>query len=133
MQAKQERQPIVQQNLLNDGLSFLFGLHDLNSEFYVTEASGLFLNSSFGVGPELSHSGKAGPSLFPTTALGLRARAVLNDQWSIQTAVYDGVPGNPDDPRGTHIILRADEGVMSISEVAWGGFHLGGWIYSSPQ
>lgn len=35
-------------------ISLLAGLHDLNSEFYVTESSTPFLNSSFGVGRDLS-------------------------------------------------------------------------------
>jgi len=35
-------------------LSFLIGQHDMNSEFNVTEYGGLFINSSFGIQPDIS-------------------------------------------------------------------------------
>jgi porin len=52
--------------------SVLGGIYDLNTEFYRLQAAGLFLNSSFGIGPEFSQSGVEGPSIFPRTAVGAR-------------------------------------------------------------
>lgn len=51
------------------------GLYDLNSEFDVLDSSGLFLNSDFGIGTDISQSGENGPSIFPSTSLGTRFRA----------------------------------------------------------
>jgi porin len=62
----------IQQNLFRDRLSILAGRYDLNTEFYRLQSAGLFLNSSFGVGPEFSQSGRNGPSIFPNTFLGAR-------------------------------------------------------------
>lgn len=42
---------------LDDRVALLLGLHDLNSDFYALEYSGLFMNGSFGIGPELAQAG----------------------------------------------------------------------------
>src|SRR5437763_14453026 len=62
----------LQRNFLGNRLSVLIGRYDLNSEFYRLNPAGLFLNSSFGIGPEFGESGRAGPSIFPDTSLGTR-------------------------------------------------------------
>ena len=54
--------------------SVLIGRYDLNSEFDAIEAGGLFLSSSQGIGPDISQTGAAGPSIFPRTAFGIRLR-----------------------------------------------------------
>src|SRR5258707_14896798 len=80
----------VQQNLFRDRLSMLIGRYDLNTEFYRLQSAGLFLNSSFGIGPEFSQSGRSGPSIFPDPSVGGRiawkpARGVV-----LRTATFDG-------------------------------------------
>src|SRR6266481_5946400 len=60
----------VQQNLFGHRFSVLFGQYDLNSEFYRLQSVSLLLNSSFGIGTELSQSGQEGPSVFPYTSVG---------------------------------------------------------------
>ena len=63
----------LQQNLFANRLSWLVGRYDLNTEFYRLQSGALFINSSFGIGPELSHSGAGnGPSIYPTTVFGTR-------------------------------------------------------------
>lgn len=106
-----------QQNLLSERVSLLVGLYDLNSEFDVIEAGGLFLNSSFGIGAELGASGANGPSTFPTTSLGLRLSAHLSAGLLVRTAVLDGVPGDPSDPYGTHISLSGEDGALAALEL----------------
>ncbi|RMH47287.1 MAG: hypothetical protein D6694_02245 [Gammaproteobacteria bacterium] len=91
----------------------LFGLHDLNSEFQVLDAAGLFLNSSFGVTPELSQTG---PSIYPELALGVRWKREIDAHHHILTAVYDGVVGQPGHPNGNHIHLGGKDGLLAISE-----------------
>ncbi|OIQ00823.1 MAG: hypothetical protein AUK35_01200 [Zetaproteobacteria bacterium CG2_30_46_52] len=58
------------QHRLNETTSVLFGWHDLNAEFYVSDYAALFLNSSFGIGPEIS--GNVPTSLFPEAGLSAR-------------------------------------------------------------
>jgi porin len=57
---------------LTDRSSLLVGRYDLNGEFDTTESGALFLSSSQGIGPDISQTGAAGPSIFPRTALGMR-------------------------------------------------------------
>lgn len=128
----------LQQNLWSDRFSLLAGLHDLGSEFYANDSAAVFLNSSFGIGPELARSGKAGPSTWPTTALGGRVRVRPSEEFQVSAAVYDGVPGDPENPQNTTVMLNEDDGVMGIAELAalpkinglTGKYALGAWAYS---
>lgn len=101
-------------------LSVLAGLYDLSSEFDVLSTAGLFLNSSFGTGPELAQSRPQGPSIFPITSLGIRLRTIFTPRVYGQLAVLDGVPGDPRHPAGTHIRFGANDGLLLVAEV---GFH----------
>jgi porin len=106
----------LQQNLLDNRLSWLVGRYDLNTEFYRLQSGALFINSSFGIGPEFSHSGVAGPSIFPNTALGTRVdfRPSPNVVW--RAALLDGVPVNrPGD--GIRVFAPGD-GALLVAEVA---------------
>jgi porin len=78
-----------------NALSVLAGLHDYNSEFNVTEYGGLFINSSFGIGAELS--GNARPSIFPLAAPGTRIKAAPKENWEFLLGIYDGDPGDPEE------------------------------------
>lgn len=108
-----------EQRVMEDRLSFKFGLYDLNSEFDVIETAGLFINSSFGIGPDYAQSGLNGPSIFPTTAVALRLAFHLMDDLYLQAAVLDGVPGDPDDPYGTHIRFGSDDGLLLAAEIGY--------------
>jgi porin len=94
--------------------SLLFGLHDYNSEFYVVDYGATLIHSSFGIGPDTS---QVGPSIFPTTALGTRLRWTLSDQTYVLLGAYDGVPGDPDEERGTHIHLSRHDGLFYAVEL----------------
>ncbi len=109
----------VQQVLLDDKLSLLAGLYDLNSEFYVTDTAGLFLHPSAGIGPDLSQTGKNGPSIFSTTSVALRAKVQPTPDFYIQGAVLDGVPGDPKNHRGTHIQFNKGDGALVIAEAGY--------------
>jgi len=74
------------------GWSVLAGFYDLNSEFDVADAPSVFVNSSFGVSAGLGLSGRRGPSIFPTTSLGVRLRVAPTPDSYAQMAVLDGVP-----------------------------------------
>ncbi len=108
-----------EQTLFEDRLSFKAGLYDLNTEFDAIETAGLFINSSHGIGPDFSQSGVNGPSIFPTTSLGVRVKASLTKRVSIQAVVLDGVPGDPNNPRGTHIKFGKGEGALLTSELTY--------------
>lgn len=119
------------------------GLIDLNSEFDVIDTAGIFQNSSFGIGADFSQSGENGPSIFPTTSLGIRLASAFAYNTYGQCIVLDAVPGDLDNERGTHIDLNSDEGYLLSCEAGWKGeapentsdaakFALGLWRYSEP-
>lgn len=82
----------IEHNLARADVSLLAGLYDVNSEFDRTQSGGLFLNSSFGIGPEFSQTGVDGPSIFPRTALGARVAYKPAAGVVLRAAVLDGVP-----------------------------------------
>ena len=127
-------------NFFDERLSVLFGLLDLNAEFQVTESSATLIHPSFGTGSELAQTGRAGPSVFPLSSLALRAAWKFNDEISLRTALFDGVPGDPAHPRGTHIRLGRGDGTLLINELAYSQkanehsvnkLAVGAWRYSS--
>lgn len=106
-----------QQQWLDDKLSLLLGLYDVNSEFYVTDNSALFIHPSFGIGAELAQTGENGPSIFPTTSIGLRARWQMAAAWYAQAVVLDGVPGDKHDAHGTQVRFDQGDGTLWIVEI----------------
>ncbi len=137
----------IQQELLDGRMTLLAGLYDVAGEFDVMESASLFLNSSFGTGKDMSQSGRNGPSIFPSTSLGLRLDARPAPDSYVRIAVLDGVPGDPDDSRAGkgYFSLRSDDGVFCIGELGFLGgdaaaieapytkVGLGGWYYSAKR
>lgn len=122
--------------------SWKIGLIDLNSEFYSTDTSRVFQNPSFGIGPDFSQSGVNGPSIFPTTSLGLRISSRFQENAYGQCIALDGVPGDPDNAKGTHIKFESSDGALVACEAGWrkssteessemAKFGLGLWTYSA--
>jgi porin len=105
----------IQQNLFGNRFSALVGIYDLNSEFYHLHAADLFLNASFGLGPELSQSGRGGPSVFPNTAAGGRIEVKPHEGVVLRAAVLDGVP--VERPAGWDVFAKAD-GLLVVGEAA---------------
>lgn len=132
----------IQQNAFDDKLSVLAGLYDLNSEFYVTDSSLLFLHSTYGIGTEVSQTGVNGPSIFPFTSAGVRVRVNPTDNTYIQAVALDGVPGDPNDPHGTHIDFNSGDGLLWVGEAGYtfgnsesptGKLAFGGWYYTTES
>ena len=115
------------QRFAHDRASLLFGLHNMNSEFYVSNYASLFLNSSFGIGPELSLN-VPNPT-YPSTGMGVMGRARPFKHWYLQGGIYDGDPG-------THL-LRSSEGKLIILENGIarenGSYKLGYWRHTASK
>lgn len=128
----------LQQNFLDDRLSFLGGLYDVNSEFYVTDSSGLFIHSTYGIGTDAAQSGLNGPSIFPFTAVAARVKIQPTPNVYLMAAVADGAPGSPDDLEGTQIEFKSGDGALFFTEAGFipggsapnGKLALGAWAYS---
>ncbi len=122
----------------DERLSLLAGLHDYNSEFDVLEYASEFINSSFGISPDIS---QVGPSIFPTTAPALRLKAQPTAGSYLMAALYDGVPGDPELPQRSHLGFSSKDGVFAALEAGLtegepGGadyfkLGVGGWVLTA--
>ena len=118
----------------------LVGLYDLNSEFYATDASGMLIHPSFGIGIDFSQSGRNGPSIFPNLGFGVRIRQPIGRGGYVQAAVIDGVPGDPNHPGRTVVRLGHSDGALLVGEAGWqepgvsgprpGRWGVGAWQYT---
>ena len=129
----------LQQNSADGSLSLLAGLYAIDSEFYVTDTSGLFLQPPYGMSAEMAQSGRNGPPVFPMGALALRLKYNASDFYA-QGALTDGVPGNLNDAHGTQIRLDKGDGTLAVVEFGYtpaveeGSYSktsLGLWRYSA--
>lgn len=107
----------VQYNTPENGVSVLGGRYDLNSEFYRVVSADLFLNNSFGIGPEFGLSGFAGPSIYPNTSFGVRLAYKPAADAVLRTAILDGAPLDRLD--GSPNPFNPHAGVLLVGEAAW--------------
>lgn len=103
-----------EQSLLDQKVQLLIGLHDYNVDFYALEYGLGLLNSSFGIGAEVS---QVLPPIFNATSVGARLKVQPTNQTYLMAALYDGIPGDPNNPRGTHIRFDGGDGVFWGSEL----------------
>jgi porin len=112
------------------------GLIDLNVDFDTQNVGALFLNSADGIGPEFAHSGLNGPSIFPTTALGLDGYFRPNPDLTIRVGLFDGTAGSPDHPGAFAVRLSGKDGVLGVVQAERrfeNGLRVeaGAWAYSA--
>lgn len=111
----------LEKSFADDSLAVLAGLYQIDSEFYVTETSGLFIQPPYGMAVDLAQAGVNGPPVYPMGALGLRVKYTSPDKnVYVQAAVTDGVPGSQDsNARGTQIRLDQGDGSLAIVELGY--------------
>jgi porin len=118
------------------GLEVRAGLIDLNSDFDSIDPADLFVDSSHGIAPDLSKSGRNGPSIFPVSAAAVRLTWTPTEDWTLRAGVFDGVPGDPRHPKafaaarlsasdGNLAIIQSDLKLSKDAQVS-----LGAWRYS---
>ncbi len=116
----------LQQNFAGDVVSVRAGLYDLNSEFYVTDTSGLFIHPTYGIGTDMSQTGQAGPSIFPLCALAARVKVQPDDAFYVQAAALDAIPNDVSFSGGELLVGEAGF-TPKGSKIA-----VGGYLYTKP-
>jgi porin len=115
------------------------GLIDLNSQFDSVDPASLMLNSSHGIGPDLSRSGRNGPSIYPVTAAGSSITWVKSNTWTFRLAAFDGVAGSPTSPHAFFAErLKPSDGLFVIGQADWqltksSRLEGGAWGYTAAQ
>jgi len=110
----------LQQAFLDDRASLRLGLYPIDSEFYVTDASGVFLHPSFGMAAEVANFGSlAGPSIYPTSTYAARLRVDPDPAWYAMLAVSRGIPSERIATAGPNVSWPKGTGSMLIGEVGF--------------
>ncbi|WP_147160918.1 carbohydrate porin [Novosphingobium sediminis] len=118
----------------NDFVSAKAGLIDLNAEFDIQNTGAIFVNSAFGIGPDISQSGLAGPSIFPMTSSAFVLRLQYGRK-ALALGAFDAVAGARDDPRKAAVRFPGTTGALLIAETrlpigTW-LLQAGGWHYTT--
>ncbi|MEF8729237.1 MAG: carbohydrate porin [Accumulibacter sp.] len=110
----------LQQSFLDGKASLRAGLYPLDSEFYVTDSSGVFIHPSFGMAAEVADFGSlAGPSIYATSSYGARLRIDPDPAWYAMLAISRGIPSERIDTAGPNISWRKSTGSLLIGEVGF--------------
>jgi porin len=114
----------VQQTFMDEQWAILAGLYPIDSEFSVLDSAGTLIHPSFGASAELALT--RGPSIFNNSAFGIRLKwqAAERTHYAMG-AVLDGMPGDPHNPKGTHIQFNRGDGTFAIAEFGWTPAELG--------
>ena len=108
----------VEKSYFDGKATLLAGLYPIDTEFQALESASLFVQPPYGAAPDMALT--RGPSIFNTSALGLRAKWRSKELGLYgMGAVLDGIPGDPDKPKGTHIRLQAGDGSKQIVEFGY--------------
>ena len=110
------------------------GLVDLNAEFDIQNTGALFVNSSFGIAPDISQSGLNGPSIFPMTSAALVLR-LQHGRKVLALGAFDALAGARHDPRQLAVRFPGTTGALLIAEArmpvrSW-LLQFGGWHYTT--
>jgi porin len=123
---------------IDDRFTLLFGLRDLNVDYYATESAGNLLNSAFGIGPSFSQTGVNGPSIFPSAAPAITFKYESPNSYYFQSGIFNATAGDPNHPNGTHIPTVVKDGYLYAWETGFAGgkeagkykYSIGLWSYS---
>ena len=116
--------------------SFKIGLQDMNENFASLDAAGEYVNSSLGIHPALSSNMSV--AIFPLTGLGAEIHFNINDNWHVQTAVYDGeIPSFEDNQYNLNWKINKEEGALFIGETQYvnenGTYELGAFYHTAEK
>lgn len=134
----------LQQCLFDDVLSVRIGQITADSEFAVSDAASLFLNSTFGWPGLLAIDVPEASPVYPMGALGARAAVEASEWLGLRSAVFYGGPFAQDgEQRGFRWGLDESAGWLWVSEAQldWspgepsvarpGGARVGFWLHSA--
>lgn len=108
-----------EQNFYSELINLTIGLFDLNAHYDVKEVQSIFLNPSHGIGADFAQSGKNGPSIFPSSSFGIKMNINFLPDNYLKLSVFDGVPGDPDNPYKTSIRFDKEDGFLVCAEIGY--------------
>ena len=138
-----------QQELLDRQVSVRIGQIALDDEFYISQYSANFINSTFGCPDLLSTDLPSGGPCYPFAVPGVRLRVAPATDLTLSTALFNGnpAPPGPGEPQvrnsgGTNFLI-GEGGALVLSELAYSfdrkpdlpnplsDVKLGGWYHTA--
>jgi porin len=125
------------QHAFGDNGRARIGLIDLNHDFDINYPVALFISSSDAIAPELSKSGRNGPSIYPVTSFGGEAAWTPSKRFTFRAAALDGVSGDPAHQSAFVIVrLKGSDGALLIGQADWNfadnaQASIGAWSYTA--
>ncbi len=129
----------VEQALLDDKLKIRAGQMAVDSEFFISDTAGHFINATFGWPGITSADMPQGGPAYPFATPGVRVQFSPNDDVAILAAVFNGYPADPNavDPQRANrhgLNFRVDDPPLFMVEGQFkyefglpGMLRLGGW------
>jgi porin len=128
-----------EQSFWDDKLKIRMGSLAADTEFFLSDTAGHFLNGTFGWAGIFALDQTGGGPAYPLASLGARVAYAPNDKLTILAAIFNGSPANPDadDPQqanrhGTE--FRLGDGALLMAEAQYkyklgleGTLKVGGW------
>jgi len=139
----------LQQQFLDSKASLRIVQIALDDEFYISQYSAIFINSTFGYPDMLDEDLPSGGPAYPFAVPGVRLRAAPTTDLTFSAAVFNGNPappgpGNPQvrNASGTNFLI-GEGGTLAIAELAYtfdeepttstwlSDVKLGGWYHTA--
>lgn len=107
----------IQKNLFKDSLSLKAGIYPIDSEFYVTDTSDVFLQPPYGMANEFAQAGRNGPPIFPVGTPAVRLKLTSpGKNFYLLAALTNGLPGNLKNHDGPGIVI---DGSLKVIELGY--------------
>lgn len=103
---------------INESNSLFAGIRRIDEDYFTSDVTGLFTNSSCGIYPTLSSNYPV--ATFPDAAMGIHY-AHMTEQWGIQASVYNGTAHHRFS--GAENVFRVCPGSDGVFTLAQGEFH----------
>jgi porin len=115
----------LQQQFLDDKASLRIGQIAFDDEFYISQYSVLFINSTFGFPDMLASDLPSGGPGYPFAVPGVRLRVAPTDTLTFSAAIFNGdpAPSGPRNPQvrnssGTNFLI-GEGGTLAVTELAY--------------
>ncbi len=98
-----------------DRLSLFAGVRNVNEDYFTSDGMALFGNSSHGIFPTVGENYPL--ANYPLSSLGIHANWHINEQWTVQGSVYNGVARPLFGPDHGLLDIRKDDGIFFMGDV----------------
>lgn len=99
----------------SDNFKLFAGVRNVNEDYFISDGTGLFVNSSHGIYPTIAENYPLGN--YPLSTLGIHANWTLNDNWTVQGSLYNGVARQLFGPDHGLLDIRKDDGILLMGDV----------------